>query len=125
MTAENNKIEDKNQEIDEYQKLTLDIFENYNKSNFEGIEVIMDKITPKVKEEVIQYLNRFITYINGWSDDDSEKKWKLSHFKVVKELVQKHPLHQNFDTNLLWEMKDIYECSEETKSELLLQKKVG
>ena len=104
-------------ETDEYQKRTLDIFENYNKSNFEGIEEILDKITPKVKEEVIQYLNRFITYINGWSDDDSEKKWKLLNFKVVKELVQKHPLHQNFDTNLLWEMKDVYECSEETKRE--------
>ena len=82
-------------ETDEYQKRTLDIFENYNKSNFEGIEEILDKITPKVKEEVIQYLNRFITYINGWSDDDPDKNWKLSHFKVVKELVQKHPLPQN------------------------------
>ena len=95
MIAENNKMKNKNQEMDEHQKLTLDIFEYYTKSDFEGIETIMDKITPKVKEEVIQYLNRFITYINGWSDDDSEKKWKLSHFKVVKELVQKHPLPQN------------------------------
>ena len=51
MTAVNNKIEDKNQEIDEYQKLTQDIIENYNKSNFEGIEVIMDKITQKIKEK--------------------------------------------------------------------------
>ena len=104
MTAENNKIEDKNQEIDEYQKLTQDIIENYNKSNFEGIEVIMDKITPKVKEEVIQYLNRFITYINGWSDDDPSKKGKLLNFRIVKEIVQKYPLLQNWDKELKKEM---------------------
>ena len=88
MIAENNKMKNKNQEMDEHQKLTLDIFEYYTKSDFEGIETIMDKITPKVKEEVIQYLNRFITYINGWSDNDSEKKWKLINFKVVKEFVK-------------------------------------
>ena len=91
MTAENNKMINKNQEIDEYQKLTQDIIENYNKSNFEGIEVIMDKITPKVKEEVIQYLNRFITYVNGWSDDDPSKKGKLLNFRIVKEIIQKYP----------------------------------
>ena len=104
MTAENNKIEDKNQEIDEYQKLTQDIIENYNKSNFEGIEVIMDKTTPKVKEEVIQYLNRFITYVNGWSDDDPSKKGKLLNFRIVKEIVQKYPLLQNWDKDLKKEM---------------------
>ena len=91
MTAENNKMKNKNQEIDEYQKLTLDIFEYYNKSNFKGIEVIMDKTTPKVKEEVIQYLNRFITYVNGWSDDDPSKKGKLLNFRIVKEIIQKYP----------------------------------
>ena len=77
-------------ETDEYQKRTLDIFENYNKSNFEGIEEILDKITPKVKEEVIQYLNRFITYINGWSDDDSEKKWKLLNLRMVKKIIHNY-----------------------------------
>ena len=91
MTAENNKMKNKNQEIDEYQKLTLDIFEYYTKSDFEGIEAIMDKITPKVKEEVIQYLNRFITYVNGWSDDDPSKKGKLLNFRIVKEIIQKYP----------------------------------
>ena len=104
MTAVNNKIEDKNQEIDEYQKLTLDIFEYYTKSDFEGIEAIMDKITPKVKEEVIQYLNRFITYVNGWSDDDTCKKGKLLNFRIVKEIVQKYPLLQNWDKDLKREM---------------------
>ena len=91
MTAENNKMKNKNQEMDEHQKLTLDIFEYYNKSNFKGIEVIMDKTTPKVKEEVIQYLNRFITYVNGWSDDDPSKKGKLLNFRIVKEIIQKYP----------------------------------
>ena len=91
MTAENNEMKNKNQEIDEYQKLTLDIFEYYTKSDFEGIETIMDKITPKVKEEVIQYLNRFITYVNGWSDDDPSKKGKLLNFRIVKEIIQKYP----------------------------------
>ena len=91
MTAENNKMINKNQEIDEYQKLTLNIFEYYTKSDFEGIETIMDKITPKVKEEVIQYLNRFITYVNGWSDDDPSKKGKLLNFRIVKEIIQKYP----------------------------------
>ncbi len=91
MTAENNKMINKNQEIDEYQKLTLDIFEYYNKSNFKGIEVIMDKTTPKVKEEVIQYLNRFITYVNGWSDDDPSKKGKLLNFRIVKAIIQRYP----------------------------------
>ena len=91
MTAENNKMKNKNQETDEYQKLTLDIFEYYNKSNFEGIRVIMDKTTPKVKEEVIQYLNRFITYVNGWSHDDPSKKGKLLNFRIVKEIIQKYP----------------------------------
>ena len=91
MTAENNEMKNKNQEIDEYQKLTLDIFEYYTKSDFEGIEAIMDKITPKVKEEVIQYLNRFITYVNGWSDDDPSKKGKLLNFRIVKEIIQKYP----------------------------------
>ena len=104
MTVENNKMKNKNQEIDEYQKLTQDIIENYNKSNFEGIEVIMDKITPKVKEEVIQYLNRFITYVNGWSDDDPSKKLKLLNFRIVKEIVQKYPLLQNWDKDLKKEM---------------------
>ena len=102
---------------DEVQELTIDIMECYGKNNFEGIEKILDELTPKLKEGVIHYLNGFILYINGWSDDDSEKKFKLLNFKIVKELVQKHPLHQNFDTNLLWEMKDVYECSEETKRE--------
>ena len=91
MTAENNKIKNKNQEMDEHQKLTLDIFEYYTKSDFEGIEIIMDKITPKVKEEVIQYLNRFITYVNGWSDDDPSKKGKLLNFRIVKVIIQKYP----------------------------------
>ena len=91
MTAENNKLKNKNQEMDEHQKLTLDIFEYYTKSDFEGIEIIMDKITPKVKEEVIQYLNRFITYVNGWSDDDPSKKGKLLNFRIVKEIIQKYP----------------------------------
>ena len=86
-----NIMKNKNQEMDEHQKLTLDIFENYSKSNFEGIEAIMDKITPKVKEEVIQYLNRFITYVNGWSDDDPSKKGKLLNFRIVKEIIQKYP----------------------------------
>ena len=80
---------------DEVIELTGDILKHYNKGKFENMEKIVDELTPKLKEGVIQYLNRFITYINGWSDDDSEKKWKLSHFKVVKELVQKHPLPQN------------------------------
>ena len=91
MTAENNKIKNKNQEMDEHQKLTLDIFEYYTKSDFEGIEIIMDKITPKVKEEVIQYLNRFITYVNGWSDDDPSKKGKLLNFRIVKAIIQRYP----------------------------------
>ena len=91
MTAENNEMKNKNQEMDEHQKLTLDIFENYSKSDFEGIEAIMDKITPKVKEEVIQYLNRFITYVNGWSDDDPSKKLKLLNFRIVKAIIQKYP----------------------------------
>ena len=91
MTAENNEMKNKNQEMDEHQKLTLDIFEYYTKSDFEGIEIIMDKITPKVKEEVIQYLNRFITYVNGWSDDDPSKKGKLLNFRIVKEIIQKYP----------------------------------
>jgi len=90
MTAENNKMINKNQEIDEYQKLTQDIFEYYNKSNFKGIEVIMDKTTPKVKEEVIQYLNRFITYVNGWSDDDPSKKWKLLNLRIVKKIIHNY-----------------------------------
>ena len=91
MTAENNEMKNKNQEMDEHQKLTLDIIEYYTKSDFEGIETIMDKITPKVKEEVIQYLNRFITYVNGWSDDDPSKKGKLLNFRIVKEIIQKYP----------------------------------
>ena len=86
-----NIMKNKNQEMDEHQKLTLDIFEYYTKSDFEGIETIMDKITPKVKEEVIQYLNRFITYVNGWSDDDPSKKGKLLNFRIVKEIIQKYP----------------------------------
>ena len=90
MTAENNKMKNKNQEMDEHQKLTLDIFEYYTKSNFEGIETIMDKITPKVKEEVIQYLNRFITYVNGWSDDDPSKKWKLLNLRIVKKIIHNY-----------------------------------
>ena len=90
MTAENNEMINKNQEIDEYQKLTLDIFEYYNKSNFKGIEVIMDKTTPKVKEEVILYLNRFITYVNGWSDDDPSKKWKLLNLRMVKKIIHNY-----------------------------------
>ena len=91
MTAENNEMKNKNQEMDEHQKLTLDIFEYYTKSDFEGIETIMDKITPKVKEEVIQYLNRFITYVNGWSDDDPSKKGKLLNFRIVKAIIQRYP----------------------------------
>ena len=104
MTAEIYEKQNKNQEMDEYQKLTLDIFENYSKSDFEGIEAIMDKITPKVKEEVIQYLNRFITYVNEWSDDDPSKKGKLLNFRIVKEIVQKYPLLQNWDKDLKKEM---------------------
>ena len=91
MNEEENIMKNKNQEMDEHQKLTLDIFEYYTKSDFEGIETIMDKITPKVKEEVIQYLNRFITYVNGWSDDDPSKKGKLLNFRIVKEIIQKYP----------------------------------
>ena len=90
MTAENNEMKNKNQEMDEHQKLTLDIIENYSKSDFEGIEAIMDKITPKVKEEVIQYLNRFITYVNGWSDDDPSKKWKLLNLRMVEKIIHNY-----------------------------------
>ena len=102
---------------DEVRKRTGDILKYYNKSNFESMNKILDELTPKLKEGVIQYLNGFIIYINGWSDDDSEKKFKLLNFKIVKEFVQKHHSGQNWDTNLLWEMKDVYECSEETKRE--------
>ena len=83
-------MKNKNQEMDEHQKLTLDIFEYYTKSDFEGIEAIMDKITPQVKEEVIQYLNRFITYVNGWSDDDPSKKWKLLNLRTVKKIIHNY-----------------------------------
>ena len=100
---------------------TNDILKYFSISDFESMNKIIDKLTPKLKEGVIYYLNRFIIYINGWSDDDSEKKLKLLNFKVIKEIVQTHPLHQYFDTNLVWEMKDIYESREETKSELILQ----
>ena len=85
-----NIMKNKNQEMDEHQKLTLDIFEYYTKSDFEGIETIMDKITPKVKEEVIQYLNRFITYVNGWSDDDPSKKWKLLNLRMVEKIIHNY-----------------------------------
>ena len=91
MTAKNYEKQNKNQEMDKYQKLTLDIFEYYTKSNFEGIETIMDKITPKVKEEVIQHINRFITYVNGWSSDDPSKKGKLLNLRIVKIIIQKYP----------------------------------
>ena len=90
MTAENNEMKNKNQEMDEHQKLTLDIFEYYTKRDLEGIETIMDKITPKVKEEVIQYLNRFITYVNGWSDDDPSKKWKLLNLRMVEKIIHNY-----------------------------------
>ena len=99
-----NIMKNKNQEMDEHQKLTLDIFEYYTKSDFEGIEAIMDKITPKVKEEVIQSLNRFITYVNGWSDDDPSKKGKLLNFRIVKEIVQTYPLLENWDKDLKKEL---------------------
>ena len=85
-----NIMKNKNQEMDEHQKLTLDIFEYYTKSDFEGIEAIMDKITPKVKEEVIQYLNRFITYVNGWSDDDPSKKLKLLNLRMVEKIIHNY-----------------------------------
>ena len=91
MTAENYEKQNKNQEMDEYQKQTLDIFEYYTKSDFEGIEIIMNKITPKVKEEVIQYLNRFITYVNEWSDVDPSKKGKNLNFRILKEIIQNYP----------------------------------
>jgi hypothetical protein len=91
MTSEKKKMKNKNQEMDEYQKLTLDIFAYYKKSDFEGIEAIMDKITPKVKEEVIQHINRFITYVNGWSGDDPSKKGKLLNLRIVKLIIQKYP----------------------------------
>ena len=91
---------------DKVRDRTNDILKYYSKSNFESMNKIIDKLTPKLKEGVIQYLNGFITYINGWSDDDSEKKWKLLNFKVVKELVQKYPLQQNFDSKLLTEIED-------------------
>ena len=90
---------------DEVRERTTDILEHYSKSNFEGIEKILDELTPKLKEGVIHYLNGFILYINGWSDNDSEKKFKLLNFKIVKELVQKYP-KQDFDSKLLTEIED-------------------
>jgi len=104
---ERNKMKTKSLITDEVRERTTDILEHYSKSNFEGIEKILDELTPKLKEGVIHYLNGFILYINGWSDNDSEKKCKLLNFKIVKELVQKYPLHPyQFSSELLKEMKD-------------------
>jgi len=100
-----NNMKTKSLITDEVQELTIDIMECYGKNNFEGIEKILDELTPKLKEGVIHYLNGFILYINGWSDDDSEKKFKLLNFKIVKELVQKYP-KQDFDSKLLTEIED-------------------
>ena len=60
MTAENNEMKNKNQEMDEHQKLTLDIFECYQKSDFKGMKGIMAQVTPKVKEEIIIYIDQII-----------------------------------------------------------------
>ena len=43
MTAENNEMKNKNQEMDEHQKLTLDIIENYSKSDFDTFEKDVQK----------------------------------------------------------------------------------
>ena len=85
---------------DEVIELTGDILKHYNKGKFENMEKIVDELTPKLKKGVIQYLNGFITYINGWSDDDPSKKGKLLNFRIVKEIVQKYPLLQNWDKDL-------------------------
>ena len=89
---------------DEVIELTGDILKHYNKGKFENMEKIVDELTPKLKKGVIQYLNGFITYINGWSDDDPSKKGKLLNFRIVKEIVQKYPLLQNWDKELKKEM---------------------
>ena len=90
---------------DKVKDLTLDILKYYSQSDFESMNKVIDKLTPKLKEGIIYYLNRFIIYINGWSDNDSEKKSKLLNFKVVKEMVQTHPHHQNFDSKILKEFQ--------------------
>jgi hypothetical protein len=71
------------------------------------LENILDKITLELKEGIIEYLERFITYTNGYSDEHPEKKSKLLHFKIVKELVEKHPLQRyQFSSELRKEMED-------------------
>ena len=100
---------------DEVIELTGDILKHYNKGKFENMEKIVDELTPKLKKGVIQYLNGFITYINGWSDNDSEKKWKLKYFKIVKEIVKNTHYKEIWDTKLLKEIEETKSVDEEVE----------
>ena len=77
---------------DEVIELTGDILEHYSKRKFEKVFKIIDELTPKLKKGVIHYLNGIITYNDGWSDNDSEKKSKLKHLKLLMRLLK----NQNF-----------------------------
>ena len=44
--------------------LTLDILKYYSQSDFENMNKVIDKLTPKLKEGIIYYLNRFLNYLH-------------------------------------------------------------
>lgn len=92
MSAKNNKIEDNDQMIYDYQDLTIDILKCYNKFDYKGMQRIMAQTTPKVKEEIIIYIDQMITYIKGYSDDEPDKKARLFNLRFVKLIVQKKTL---------------------------------
>jgi len=104
MSAKNNKIEDNDQIIDEAQDLTIDILKCYNKIDYKGMNRIMAQATPKVKEEIIIYIDQHITYVKGWHDDDTDKKRRLFNLRLVKMIVQKKTLGNILEylSNHLW-----------------------
>ena len=69
---------------DEVRKVTDDIIKNTGRGRPEKVVKLIDELTPKLKEGVINYVERWISYISGWSDTDSEKKGKLLHLKIIK-----------------------------------------
>ena len=78
---------------DEIYKLTHDLQKCIQEENYGRLRNILNKISPELKEGLIEYLDKFNTYINRWSDEDPEKEGKLNYFKVLKEIVQKYSSH--------------------------------
>ena len=101
---ENNKVKEVN--VDnvipfkypvKVKEITYDIVDCMSVNNVEGLGKIVDKLSPKLKEGILQYLDGCINHLEynpvpKWvKETEDELKARIIMFKMTRELVHFYP----------------------------------